>query len=138
MSPNTSPAAQMQAYPRTSGLRHIMRAPPSRSPSNWPIPEGNTSALGPAHAEPLVPTEALGPPASPAAAAISALRDRCAVWDNSRCCFAVGKWVLPGRQNSVRRGRKPRKKMKIDQTLRSGSLSFEFDLCHDSSHKRTN
>ena len=38
------------------------------------ISEGNTSTLGPAHAEPLVPTKALGPPASPAAAAISALR----------------------------------------------------------------
>ena len=28
----------------------------------------------------------------------------------------VGQWVLPGRQNSVRRGRKPRGKTKIDQT----------------------
>ena len=56
---------------------------------------------------------------------------RCAVWeDNSRCCFAVGQWVLPGRQNSVRRGRKPMEKTKIDQTLRSGS--FEFDLCQKS------
>ena len=53
--------------------------------------------------------------------------------------FAVGQWVLPGRQNSVRRGRKPREKSKIDQTLRSGS--FEFDLCQKSrgsSPKRTN
>ena len=51
--------------------------------------------------------------------------------------FAVGQWVLPGRQNSVRR--KPREKSKIDQTLRSGS--FEFDLCQKSrgsSPKRTN
>ncbi len=49
-----------------------------------------------------------------------------------------GQWVLPGRQNSVRRV-KTREKTKIDQTLRSGS--FEFDLCqksHGSSHKRTN
>ena len=65
---------------------------------------------------------------------------RCAVWeDNSRCCFAVGQWVLSGRQNSVRRGRKPMEKTKIDQTLRSGS--FEFDLCQKSpgsSPKRTN
>ena len=56
----------------------------------------------------------------------------------SNVALLVGQWVLPGRQNSVRRGRKPREKSKIDQTLRSGS--FEFDLCQKSrdwSHKRT-
>ena len=57
----------------------------------------------------------------------------------SNVALLVGQWVLPGRQNSVRRGRKPREKSKIDQTLRSGS--FEFDLCQKSrgsSPKRTN
>ena len=57
----------------------------------------------------------------------------------SNVALLVGQWVLPGGQNSVRRGRKPREKSKIDQTLRSGS--FEFDLCQKSrgsSPKRTN
>ncbi len=44
----------------------------------------------------------------------------------SNVALLVGQWVLPGRQNSVRLGRKPRETSKIDQTLRSGS--FEFDL----------
>ena len=41
-------------------------------------------------------------------------------------CFSV----LLNRQNSVRRGRNPREKTKIDQALRSGS--FEFDFCQKS------
>ena len=45
---------------------------------------------------------------------------------HSNVALLVGQWVLPGRQNSVRRGRKPREKSKIDQTLRSGSFEFDF------------
>ena len=117
-----SPRACMHAH-----RVHIVRAPPSRRSSNWAIPVGNTSGLKLAPAAPLVPPGEPWAPTSQAAAAISApcgrLSPGCGNFFRAVRCFSV----LLNRQNSVRRGRDPRKKAKIGQALRSGS--FEFGFC---------
>lgn len=106
---------------------HLVRAPPSRSSSNWSIPERNTSGLGLAPSEPLVPPDEQWPPASLQPSLRPCLQEPTREEDTGNLgavrCFSV----LLNRQNSVRRGRDPRKKAKIDQALRSGS--FEFGFC---------
>ena len=95
---------------------HLVRAPPSRSSSNWSIPERNTSGLGLAPSEPLVPPDEQWPPASqqPSLRRVGAYsrggHQAIFFWGAVRC-FSV----LLNRQNSVRRGRDPREKAKIDQ-----------------------
>ena len=92
------------------------------------IPERNTSGLGLAPSEPLVPPDEQWPPASqqPSLCRVGAYsrggHQAIFFWGAVRC-FSV----LLNRQNSVRRGQNPREKTKIDQALRSGS--FKFDFC---------
>ena len=113
---------------------HLVRAPPSRSSSNWSIPERNTSGLGLAPSEPLVPPDEQWPPAS---LQPSLLRVGSFLLSERRtrrhqpailCCSGAVRCfsVLLNRQNSVRRGQNPKEKTKIDQALRSGSFEFHF------------